>query len=773
MAQERDSQTIAADDFIPGDIFQLPTMVVSERPLDTFQDVWGSGNIFDYGMGTITAAPTDVTFGTGTMAPPSMTQPLQPMPVQGVYEQVYNDELARTNAARARQGLPPLTNLDAGEINRIADFSVSQVGKIYDDAQRDLDRAQAARQIGSTQMPLPIPLPIPGDLASVLNAAQLIDALGNVVRTSNLDVPTPATPQDVVSAGGDLSQIGTVPPSPSVAPSTSQTGSGVLGTIGQALGGLTGVAGGATGILSGGGAGMTGTTTQTTSSTTPVIVTPGATGGSTNTGSSTPSTLNPGGTRPAEATSTPPSTAVVPSAAEQAARAEQEQNQLAQIMNQGQQARAEIAAEEKARQQRELLIQIMNQSEAARRDAAKAAVVPTQDTVSDSTKEIIRTTPQGPTIKPGSGRIPDTPEPPVNPPVNPPIFVPPVTTTTTTTTSVNPSGVTPLVFNLPTSTYTPMPTTPAQRNIFTEGTTTSSAFTALTPALSQMYGGLARGYQSEDEARLYGMAAPGSQFARAQQGLTGMASAQTEAANRALRAANLQDVMSMQQQALQARKGANPELYGALQQLTGQAQQQAASDFGRMQTAGQLSPEDIRNAQQAAREAYAARGQVMSPGAVGAEILNRQALQQQREQQARQNYQQSFGNLGAATQMQTANIFDPFSTILGQQYGMQTQNVGTTQGLFGQAGALASGGLSYAPVVQTYNPFGVYPADVYGTNVNAVNAAQIAEANRAAALQAANLGQTGDYAKALGTFLGTPTGGNVLGGIAKLFGIGG
>ena len=315
-----------------------------------------------------------------------------------------------------------------------------------------------------------------------------------------------------------------------------------------------------------------------------------------------------------------------------------------------------------------------------------------------------------------------------------------------------------------------MPTTPAQRNILVEGTTTSGAFTQLTPAFSQMYGGLAGGYQAADAARLYGMASPSSEFGAAQQGLTQIASQQTEAANRALRQANLADVYGMGGQALLARQMLNPQLYGSLNQMSRMAEQQAGTDYNRMQEGAQLTPEDIRNAQQAAREAYSARGMVMSPGAIGAEILNRQALQQQREQLARQNYQQSLQNLGAATQMQQANVFDPFGTILGQQYGMQTQNVGTTQGLFGQAGALASGGLAYQPVVQTYNPFGVYPADVYGTNVNAVNAAQIAEANRAASLEAARMGQTANYAQTLGTFAGSPTGQTVLKSIWDWFG---
>ena len=51
------------------------------------------------------------------------------------------------------------------------------------------------------------------------------------------------------------------------------------------------------------------------------------------------------------------------------------------------------------------------------------------------------------------------------------------------------------------------------------------------------------------------------------------------------------------------------------------------------------------------------------------------------------------------------------------------------------------------------NPFSGYAQDVYGTNVNALNAAQIAAANRQAALEAAKMGQTGTYAQAAGNLI--------------------
>jgi hypothetical protein len=136
--------------------------------------------------------------------------------------------------------------------------------------------------------------------------------------------------------------------------------------------------------------------------------------------------------------------------------------------------------------------------------------------------------------------------------------------------------------------------------------------------------------------------------------------------------------------------------------------------------AGILSPEDVRTAQQGAREAYAARGQVMGPGAVGAEILNRENIRQSREDAARAAYQQSVGNILNTANLQTGNIFQPI-------------------------GNLISG---------TFNPLGAYPADVYGTNVNADLAREIAQKNYEAAVRSAELsgsaGRSASTTQALG-----------------------
>jgi hypothetical protein len=99
------------------------------------------------------------------------------------------------------------------------------------------------------------------------------------------------------------------------------------------------------------------------------------------------------------------------------------------------------------------------------------------------------------------------------------------------------------------------------------------------------------------------------------------------------------------------------------------------------------------------------------------------------------------GQLGQGIGYQTSNVFDPMAAALGQQYGMQTSNVGLNQALYNQAMGMASGQGGYGFAQQLYNPFSNYAADVYGTNVNAINAAQIAEANRLASLEAARMGE--------------------------------
>jgi hypothetical protein len=228
--------------------------------------------------------------------------------------------------------------------------------------------------------------------------------------------------------------------------------------------------------------------------------------------------------------------------------------------------------------------------------------------------------------------------------------------------------------------------------------------------------------------------------------LTQIATEQTIASNRALREANIADVGRLSQAAMEANRAANPELYSTLGTYLPAAQGMLASDLARLQGGGRLTAEEVRSAQQSAREAGLARGREMDQSTIAAEVLNRDALMRAREAQARSNVQQSmqnvYGGIGAA---QAAN-FNPFAALLGQQYGMQTANVGMNQALFNQGAGFTSGAYSNPFVSNLLNPYSAYAQDVYGSNFNAANARAIAEANANAAAQGANQQLIGNLA---------------------------
>jgi hypothetical protein len=328
--------------------------------------------------------------------------------------------------------------------------------------------------------------------------------------------------------------------------------------------------------------------------------------------------------------------------------------------------------------------------------------------------------------------------------------------------------------NLPTQatpTYTLPTTEPYKyRDFLREGTTSTSDLRALQTGMTDIYGTAASGYSNADLNRLQTMFGGPEGLKAMQTGFTDAATAQTIQSNQALRAANLSDILGSRANLFSVealRRSINPELYTGMQAAERAISPQLAADVDALQRAqtGQLSQQDLRAAQQAAREAYSARGMVMGQGAINAEIVNADQVRRQREQEARANVQQGLGNLYQSLGARQANVFDPFAATLGQQYGMQTQNVGLSSQMFNQAQQLAGGGAGYGYVQQAFNPFQPYAQDVYQTNVNAYNAAQIAAANRQAALEAAKMGRTGDYAQVFGGLLGSLAGSGSLGSV--------
>ena len=108
-----------------------------------------------------------------------------------------------------------------------------------------------------------------------------------------------------------------------------------------------------------------------------------------------------------------------------------------------------------------------------------------------------------------------------------------------------------------------------------------------------------------------------------------------------------------------------------------------------------LSPEDIRNSQQSAREAFAARGLINTNAAVAAEVLNREALGRQREQE-RQAYAGQVEQAGYAQRQQgfqnAIGLSDAYRGYgsLGLQAAIQNANNQMQGNQFGLNASLAN-----------------------------------------------------------------------------------
>lgn len=138
------------------------------------------------------------------------------------------------------------------------------------------------------------------------------------------------------------------------------------------------------------------------------------------------------------------------------------------------------------------------------------------------------------------------------------------------------------------------------------------------------------------------------------------------------RAADIADVEALGGRAIEAMRSADPEMQRLLQQ------QGAMTDtlFAR---AGQVTPQQRRQAEQQARAAYSARGRGMGEASVAAEILGREDILRQNRAEAMQSAGQRFAMLQATGA-------DPFQAILGRPgtaYSGATQ-----QQAFGQQTAL-------------------------------------------------------------------------------------
>jgi hypothetical protein len=406
-------------------------------------------------------------------------------------------------------------------------------------------------------------------------------------------------------------------------------------------------------------------------------------------------------------------------------------------------------------------------------------------------------------------------------------------------------GTTPIIPFTPTGpTATPTtPTTPTvptsnilDRDYLREGTATNAANAQLGQGIFSNYANFSGQYGAQDQQNF---AALLQQLGLSNNSLTGIANQQTGAANSALRGGNTNDAALFGPQQLATLQGLNPNQYAALnatnvgasagiganqfqnglggqfaagggnpllQFANSQAQGAGYSPLGQdLQTMAReqlalgsgLSDEQKRNATQAAREAWSARGLINSNGAVGAEVLNRDAYGQQLLNQRQQfaagvnqlgmgqqginnsfllgtqganqsatnqnqnlglnlaqmdygRQQQGFQNLFNNAQLQTAAAFNPFAGM-----NNNTTNTGSNSSLFGENAGFSSGALGNQYVAGMTSPFNPYAQDVFGSNFNAANARSIAAGNNAAARAGAQDAASGALANNFLNLLGS------------------
>lgn len=288
----------------------------------------------------------------------------------------------------------------------------------------------------------------------------------------------------------------------------------------------------------------------------------------------------------------------------------------------------------------------------------------------------------------------------------------------------------------------PTPTNPLNRELDREGTQTNKDLLKLNEAIKDNYAKFSPYYGEADMANY---AALLTNLGTNNNSLTGFANTQTTSGNTALRTGNVADAKNLGQGALNTLRNLNPEQYEALRfaqqqaMATGSAapnQYEASlgarfnagpqydrigniANVGASQnpllnyanyqasTAGYsplggdlqqmardqlalgsgLSQAQSRDATQAAREGWAARGLINSPGAVAEEVLNRDRYGQQLLQQ-RQAFANQANQLGMSQQGQN------------NQFTLGALGANATQGAQGLQAALANQGMNYQTQAQ-------------------------------------------------------------------------
>ena len=167
--------------------------------------------------------------------------------------------------------------------------------------------------------------------------------------------------------------------------------------------------------------------------------------------------------------------------------------------------------------------------------------------------------------------------------------------------------------------------------------------------------------------------------------LTNRATAESEASRAAIassqRASDISDVEALGGRATEAFRASDP----ATQELIERQRELQNSIYDRAEG---LTPEQKRNADQQAREAFASRGRVNDNASVAAEILGREDFR-------RQNRAEAMDTGARSLAMYQATAADPFQAILGRP--AQSMNYGASLGAQSQ-------GLLGSSTPQLFNP---------------------------------------------------------------------
>jgi hypothetical protein len=156
-----------------------------------------------------------------------------------------------------------------------------------------------------------------------------------------------------------------------------------------------------------------------------------------------------------------------------------------------------------------------------------------------------------------------------------------------------------------------------------------------------------------------------------------------------------------------------------------------------------LSPEQMREATQSARAAFAARGMATGNAAAGAEILNRDAFATARQDQ-RRGFAAGVNQMDLARRQRRVGLagaygdLDPFRQAIGPAFGLGQSTLSTTTG---QVGGIFGGSLEQAGRVESFNTN--MAMNRYNSVMNNNAALQSAGMQAGAAGQAGMMGMVG------------------------------